>query len=143
MSIPEATKRFLAIMKQPQTPKAIVDGLKAGGIISNATHFYANVFTTLKRLRLSGDVVNTTNGWGLSEWYPNKPKLAEKPKKKGRKTAKRSGEAKPAQPSAYRQFLSEQLKAGKTMADAAQEWRKQHGEEGVTNGAGVKALFDR
>ena len=68
MSIPEAVKKYLAIMKQPQSPKAMVDGLKSGGLLTNAKNFYPNVTTALKRLRVAEQVVLTPNGWGLAIW---------------------------------------------------------------------------
>lgn len=155
MSMPEAIKKYLAIMKQPQGPKAIVDGLRAGGLLTNAKHFYANVTTALKRLRIAEQVVLTPNGWGLAEWYPSRPRGEESKKARGRRkrtkstprpAAKRlpSGSAKPettapgangkvegprhAIVNSYRLFLSEAMKAGKTMAEAAEEWRNRRAE---------------
>lgn len=147
MSIPEAIKRFLEIMKQPQPPMAIAAGLKAGGILSEAKNFYTTVWTAIKRLRAAGEIVSTQRGsWGLSDWYPNKPKAGrneKKPKKgkkrgKGAQTAKKGTQkpkepteaAKPAakQTSAYRTFLAQQMKTGKTMKQANEAWRKQKGE---------------
>jgi hypothetical protein len=140
MKVPEAIKRYLEIMKQPQTPKAIADGLKVGGVLSEAKHFYSNVFTALKRLRDSGDVVNTKRGaWALSEWYPNRPKAGNGKKPKGKARKKGSGTArkqsgKPAKAATdrgvvrYQTFIGEQLKVGKTMKEAAEMWRKQKGE---------------
>ncbi len=144
LSIPEAIKRYLAIMKQPQSPKAMVDGLQAGGLLTNAKNFYPNVTTALKRLRLADQVVLTPNGWGLTSWYPNRPKSADDgkrgrsaKKKRAKTNAKRPAPAgtQPKAPSPtaneapqpkgdYRTFLADQLKAGKTMTDAAAEWRK-------------------
>ena len=141
MSVPEAIKRYLEIMKQPQTPKDIAEGLKSGGILSEAKHFYANVFTALKRLRSQGVVMNTKRGWGLSEWYAgrsgtgvdSKPKRGKKNAKRGRKSKKGAGATATAtaasgQPSGYRAFVGQQMKAGKTMAEAAAAWRKQKGD---------------
>lgn len=141
MSVPEAIQRYLQIMKQPQTPKDVADGLKAGGILSEAKHFYGNVFTALKRLRKQNVVVNTkSGGWGLAEWYAGrsgtnangqttrrkrKPgKAARKPKEP--KEAKRTFAEPPAR--GYQAFIGQQMKAGKTMAQAAEEWRKKKGE---------------
>lgn len=152
MSIPEAIKAYLAIMKQPQSPKSMVDGLKAGGVLTNAKNFYPNVTTALKRLRQAEQVVLTPNGWGLTAWYPNRPKSADdgkrgrsgKKKRMAKGSTKRQGAAKkgaresptpkPAVNSAangarkpksgYLAFVADQMKAGKTMADAAAEWRK-------------------
>lgn len=133
MTTPEAIKRYLEIVKQPQGPKAIADGLKAGGILSEAKHFYANVFTALRRLRDQGAVVNTkTGGWGLVDWYAGRSgaAVAEKPKgkKKGAKGIRKAKltvvkEKKPA--TGYRAFIGEQMRAGKNMKEAAAAWRAQ------------------
>src|SRR5688572_23159057 len=73
MSVPDAIRRYLTIMKAPQGPKAIADALKDGGLLTNAKDFYANVWTALKRMEDSETVVNTPKGWGLAEWYPSRP----------------------------------------------------------------------
>jgi hypothetical protein len=137
LSNPEAIRRYLAIMKRPQSPRAIVDGLRAGGVLTNAKNFYANIWTELKRARARGEIVNTPSGWGLSEWYPNKPKGHEpsaQKKKKGKRKQKKSsggketvssGSAIPAPgKSAWTAFAAERMAAGKTMKQAAAEWKQ-------------------
>jgi hypothetical protein len=146
LSIPEAIKAYLAIMKQPQSPKAIVDGLTMGGLLTNAKFFYANVTTALKRLRASGQVALTPNGWGLAAWYPNRAKTPAEPKKgKGKRRGRGKSAGKRAAPrvtsklevpaahgnggspkkgaNEYRAFMSERRKAGKSMAEVAVEWK--------------------
>jgi len=136
MSIPEAIKAYLEIMKQPQTPKAITDGLKAGGVLSESSHFYANVLTAIKRLRAAGQVINTkTGGWGLASWYAGRSGAAmpEKPKRKGKKKVPRAkrppvdGAAPKKHHSDYNAFMSEQRKAGKTMKEVAAAWKARKG----------------
>jgi hypothetical protein len=132
LSNPEAIRKYLAIMKRPQTPRAIVDGIRAGGVLTNAKNFYANVWTELKRARARGEIVNTPSGWALAEWYPNKPKQNDTPpsKKKGKKKRKpakvtaKTTAAPTAKKSDWAQFVAEQMKAGKTMKDAAKEWKQ-------------------
>ncbi len=138
MSIPEAVMAYLDIMKKPQSPKAIADGLKAGGILSEAKHFYANVFTALKRLRVQGLVVNTkSGGWGRSDWYEGrsgsdatpKPKRKKRASGRARTTKRRNGKASATgQAGGYQAFIGQQIKAGKTMKEAAEDWRKRKGE---------------
>ncbi len=131
LSVPDAIKKYLAMAKRPQSPKEIAVALKQGGVLSQAAHFYANVTTALKRLKDSGDVVNTKEGWGLAAWYPNKPKAdVPAPKKKtarakpvSRKKS-RSHRPKKATTGGWHQFLGEAAKEGKTMAEAAAEWRE-------------------
>lgn len=135
LSIPDAIKKYLGIAKRPMGPKAIADALKQGGVLSQASHFYANVTTALKRLRDQGEVVNTKEGWGLAEWYPNtKAKADVKPKKKAKATKKKG--AAPAAPKqltsgtgevTYTQFVALQRKDGKTMAEAAKAWNAMKG----------------
>jgi hypothetical protein len=140
MSIPDAIRKFLGIMRKPMSPKAIADGLKAGGMLSNAKKFYSNITTAIVRLAETGTLVNTPNGWGLSEWYPNRPKAPESPKK-GKNGKKKRPKPKPktgngesqatSEPSqkppkkndAYLKFISEARKAGKSMGEAARDWK--------------------
>ncbi|HYN82936.1 MAG TPA: hypothetical protein VES88_15735 [Gemmatimonadaceae bacterium] len=144
LSIADAISKYLGIMKQPQNPMAIVNGLKAGGVLTNAKNFYANVNTELKRMRERNLIVNTPSGWGLAEWYPrgakgNEP--ATPKKKKSKKTAKKAAGAKakakaghstktPAKGSGgpgkseWTLFAAEQMKAGKSMKAASVEWKK-------------------
>lgn len=137
LSISNAIMKFLAIMKQPQNPMAIVNGLRAGGVLTNAKNFYTNVNTELKRMKDRELVVNTPSGWGLAEWYPQKPRqLEDQPKKRKRKGAKKGGAKSAAKPKAgdkqtWASFAGGRMKAGKTMKEAAAEWaelRAQRGE---------------
>jgi hypothetical protein len=134
MSIPDAIKRYLSIMKQPQQPKAIADALKDGGMLSNAANFNGNVWTALKRME-DKEVVNTPKGWGLAEWYPSRPKMDEgkKGKKKGSKKrnkktpaagSKKESTAEDKPRSAYNAFMSKARKEGKSMQEAAKEWQE-------------------
>jgi hypothetical protein len=137
LSIADAITKYLGIMKQPQNPMAIVNGLKSGGVLTNAKNFYANVNTELKRMKARNLVVNTPSGWGLAEWYPSKPKQSEpiNPKKKAKKkkvappskalTVFRA--KKPTPPAlkpgeSYREFLSARRKAGKSLQEIGAEW---------------------
>jgi hypothetical protein len=150
LSISDAIMKFLAIMKQPQSPGAIVSGLKSGGVLTNAKNFYANVNKELGRMRERDVVVNTPSGWGLAEWYPNKPKQAETPKakkSKKKKTGAKSAtaakkapvskaEGAPKAPTkttekpnpsggmTWNQFSAEGLKAGRAMKDISAEWKE-------------------
>jgi hypothetical protein len=96
LSIADAIAKLLSIMKQPQSPASIVSGLKAGGVLTNAKNFPANVNTELKRMRERGTVVNTPSGWGLAEWYPGRPKQNEAPKGKKKTRVRAKVAAKPA-----------------------------------------------
>lgn len=149
LSIGESIMKFLAIMKQPQSPMSIANGLKSGGILTNAKHFYSNVNTELKRLRERDQIVNTPSGWGLSEWYPNKPKAQEsKPKKKGRKRGRPpkvgavralkdgsmagpiKSERRNDSPMTYAQFMGEHMRMKRPRTELGVAWKtykEQHG----------------
>ena len=128
MSLPDAIRAYLAIVRKPQTPKQIETAILGGGLITTSKNFYANIFTSLKRLRKSDEVIQVPgSGYGLAEWYKGrtmtteqgtaaKNKATKRPKKKTKKKAKKP-------PTAYQRFVSEQLKQGKTMGDAAVAWR--------------------
>ena len=76
LSTSAAIKKYLSMVKRPQTAKAIADALHAGGQIHAADQktAYTNVATALRR-GLDKDFVQTRNkDWGLAEWYGNKPK---------------------------------------------------------------------
>lgn len=131
----DAIIKYLSIMKQPQNPMSIVKGLQAGGVLSQAKNFYANVNTELKRMKARDIVVNTASGWGLAEWYPQRSKQNEpaKPaKKKKKSTAHHGKKAKPHPTDGnvdpdkmnWHQFLGAAAKAGKTMEQAAKEWKQ-------------------
>jgi hypothetical protein len=136
LSIPEAVKKYLAIMKRPQGPKVIVAGLEAGGVLSNAKNFYGNVYKELMRMSERGELVNTPSGWALSEWYPNKPKQIDAPRPKKRKASGSRSSRKKVVPSPklltdgstpsgsdWQVFLADARKRGKSMREAGAEWK--------------------
>lgn len=51
--------------------------------MSQAKNFYANVSTAIRRLDERGEVVQLpdTKQWGLSDWYPGRPRPARKSEK--------------------------------------------------------------
>jgi len=72
LSMPDAVLKYFAMTRKPQSAKAVVEGLKAGGFIVASKSFYANVYTTLLRLMASGKVVRIGREWALSNWRPVK-----------------------------------------------------------------------
>jgi DNA-binding transcriptional regulator LsrR (DeoR family) len=78
MGIGDAARKFLTMMKRPQTTPQIADALKRGGIHSTAKHFSTTVYTSLSRQE---DVLRLGDKWSLKEWHPNarsqKPKAVE------------------------------------------------------------------
>ncbi len=126
MSLPDAIRAYLAIVKKPQTPKQIETAILSGGLITTAKYFYANVFTALKRLRESEEVIQVPgSGYGLAEWYKGRTMTPEQGAAVKTKATKRPKKKAKKPPTAYQRFVSEQLKQGKTMSDAAAAWRAQ------------------
>lgn len=79
MKAPEAITRYLSISKGPRLVREIVDGLRAGGFVSGAKDLYNNLYTAIQRMEEAGTVRKLPDGkWGLSEWYPAKPKAKSK-----------------------------------------------------------------
>jgi hypothetical protein len=78
MSTSEAIRAFLTKMGRgnPQGPRAMARALVQGGRgDADEDVAYANVSSSLKRLKKNGDVKQVRRGeWGLSSWYLNKPK---------------------------------------------------------------------
>jgi len=88
MSISEAVKKYLAMMKRPRRVTDIAKALDEGGLLHGSKNWLATVQTTLTRMK--GVVVRVPNGWGLMEWYPGRKfekKPSPPPAKKTVKTA--------------------------------------------------------
>lgn len=74
LSTSDAVRKYLGMVKRPQTAKAIADALRNGGQVHAADEktAYVNVATALRR---NADFVKTRNKeWGLAEWYSGKAK---------------------------------------------------------------------
>jgi hypothetical protein len=72
LSATAAARKYLIMVKRPVVTQDLVDALKQGGLLTNAKNFYSNLYTSLKR---SEEFTNLGRGkWGLTEWYPNRPR---------------------------------------------------------------------
>ncbi len=69
--IPSAARKYLEMMKRPQTTRKIADALEKGGILHQSKNFTATVHTSMSR---DSKVVRVGDGWGLAAWYPGKLK---------------------------------------------------------------------
>ncbi len=69
-SIPDAIKLYLKSVAAKRTSREITDALQAHGVVSLASNFSSVVFTALKRLQQSKEVLQFEDGWGLAEFYP-------------------------------------------------------------------------
>lgn len=74
MTVLDGAKKFLAMMKRPQSSQTITDALTRGGYLFSAGNPVATVASVLNRDDgKGGDVVRTGKGmFGLASWYPNR-----------------------------------------------------------------------
>jgi hypothetical protein len=69
MSIPDATKKYLTMVRQKKDTQAIIDALESGGLPRSV---YSTVYAVLRRREKQvGDIINMQGDWALAEWYPN------------------------------------------------------------------------
>ncbi len=73
MSIPEAIRKYLGIVRKPRTTKDISEALEGGGITHTSKNFYATVSTTIGRmLDKEKGLAKIGSEYGLLEWYPGR-----------------------------------------------------------------------
>jgi len=81
MSIPDAVKRYLGMVKQKQSTQDLIKTLEVGGMPPIS---YATIYAVLRRRQKQfGDIVNMKGDWGLAEWYPNFKFKSGKPEPAG------------------------------------------------------------
>ncbi len=79
MSVGDAAKKYLSIIKEPKSAPEIAKALQAHGIKTVSKNFTVTVFSTLERREEAGDFVRPKRGlWGLIEWYPGFRKTQSK-----------------------------------------------------------------
>jgi|SRR5579859_4756907 len=82
MSIPEAAKKHLAVVRRKLSTQEVLEALEAGGLPKSK---YQTVYGVLRRRQETiGDIINIDGDWALSTWYPNH---ASRRNKKGADTA--------------------------------------------------------
>lgn len=69
MTIPEAAKKYLSIVRRTTPHPALCDALLDGGFKTTATNFREVVRSTLGR---NPEFVKISGQWGLNEWYGNR-----------------------------------------------------------------------
>lgn len=70
MSIADATKKYLGLVRRKQSTKEIMAALERGGLPRSA---YNTVYAILRRREeQAGDIVKVGSDWGLAEWYPGR-----------------------------------------------------------------------
>jgi hypothetical protein len=76
MSIADATKKYLGIVRRKKSTKEIMEALENGGLPSSA---YNTVYAVLRRREEQvGDIVKVGSDWGLAEWYPGRARRVKK-----------------------------------------------------------------
>jgi len=70
MTVADAIKTYLAMVKRPQRAADIARALEQGGFLHSSKNWLNTVQATLTRQK--GIVVKMPNGWGLAEWYPGR-----------------------------------------------------------------------
>lgn len=66
LSMAEAAKKYLRMVKVKKKTKEICDALLKGGVETIAKDFYSNMFNVMQRNK---DFIKLGVYWGLSEWH--------------------------------------------------------------------------
>jgi hypothetical protein len=88
MTIGEAAKKYLSMVKTTKSTAEIAEALERGGLKHSSKNFPSNVRSIIGQRE---DFTRVPNGeWGLTEWYPGigrgkKPKAAKAKKKRAAK----------------------------------------------------------
>jgi len=114
LSIVDATKKYLDMVKSKQPTPQILKALEQGGLPPTK---YNTLYAVLRRRQSQvGDIVKMGDEWGLTEWYPNNPNIKRQaaegkgaPKKK-KKRAK-PGKKTPGAPAAITNPTAPEAKA--------------------------------
>jgi hypothetical protein len=91
LSVTQATRKYLQMVKRPRGTKDISNALQRGGFLSTSANFYSTVYTALKRD--SNFVIVKRGLWGLAEWYPGR--IKPKPTKTNEDQSEEAQERKP------------------------------------------------
>jgi len=73
MGVLDAGRKYLGLVRQPQSTTEIADALVKGGITHKSSNFPATVNAILLRdgVKKGGGIIRYPNGtWGLPEWHP-------------------------------------------------------------------------
>lgn len=111
MSMPDAIRKYLSMMKQPRSVSDMTKGLQEGGLPTTAKNLINGVASTLSRMKSDGEVVQVQGKWGLKEWYPGWKEPVAKPgaRKRGRPKGSKAQAAKPADKPTSAKLTPEQI----------------------------------
>jgi hypothetical protein len=114
LSVAEAAKRYLGLVKRKQTTQQIADALERGGFHHTSTRWRNTVYTALDRAAKlpNATIVKLASEWGLAEWYPTRVRVRTRPVNgKDAETGKAAGSTLSAEQQAEIDELIEQEKA--------------------------------
>ena len=108
LSAVDGARKYLRMVKQPATMKAMHDALLAGGYLTQSQNFYANLYTAIMRNK---EFQKVGKKWGLAEWYQGRrpPEPATAPRRRRKKT-RRSKAGRKAQVTALAKIGKEEGK---------------------------------
>ncbi len=70
LTLTEATRRYLGMVKEPQSTAEIAEALERGGYPTKSRNFRNTVRSVLDRhSKTVGEIVKVQKNWGLAEWY--------------------------------------------------------------------------
>lgn len=75
MSLPEAVKTYLSMVKRKRSTKQLVEALERGGYPTRSKKFFNTVFGVINRHAKgpNPEIVKVGTDWGLAEWYRARP----------------------------------------------------------------------
>ncbi len=121
LSIADATKKFLSMVKSKQSLPAIMQALERGGLPPAK---YNTVYAVLRRRENQyEDIFRMGEDWALTEWYPNNPNIRKRPAK----SKPEAPQEQPARPKRAGAKRAPRAKGGITLADGAAKILKDAG----------------
>lgn len=119
LSIGDATKKLLDMVKSKLTLPQIMQALEKGGLPPSK---YNTVYAVLRRREGQvGDILRMGEEWGLTEWYPNNPNLRKRTPDKGKSKKSKKKSKKKTAKSAPPAGAGSSSDATMTKADAAEQ----------------------
>lgn len=130
LSVVEAAKKYLALVKRKQSVKEIADALDRGGLPHTSSDFVGTVATMLRRAN-DAELAKVGRGdWGLAGWYGNRrPKSEPVARKVRRPTQKAAKGARPDRKStAPTRAATPKTDNGLTLMDHVEAALRDHGQ---------------
>ena len=129
LSIADATKKFLDMVKSKQSLPQIIQSLEQGGLPPAK---YNTVYAVLRRRENTvGDIFRMGDDWALTEWYPNNPHLRRRAKpQKSEQPSTATKEAEPVAstpPQRKAKRKPPTRKTGPTIGDRAEAILRENG----------------